>query len=194
MAHGLLTFVDWALGSGGSMMTADDDDDDVSPLLPPHRHTRTFVRAYTRPLPRVSRVSALVVVVVVVVDDGVWRSVDATALDVDPPSSLSLCLSTAMGSQRTRNRDQRLDYHRPTGWPLPTTATTTTRTVRLVVWNRLRTGWGTTCSSSVPGAVTKPKHGGPIVDAMIRIPNGALHTDWVLYWHAPLIPIPPAHA
>lgn len=61
------------------------------PLLPPHRHTRTFVRAYTRPLPRVTRVSALAVVVVVVVDDGVWQSVDATApLDGGPPTIFSL--------------------------------------------------------------------------------------------------------
>lgn len=40
-------------------------------------------------------------------------------------------------------------------------------------------------------------HGGPIVgtdQCDPDRPNGALHTtDWVLCWHAPLIPIPPAH-
>lgn len=39
MAHGLVTMVDWALGSGGSMMT---DDDDVSPYFLP---TDTLVRS-----------------------------------------------------------------------------------------------------------------------------------------------------
>lgn len=58
--HGLVTtMVDWALGSGWRLsLSLDDDDDDV--ILPSYP-TDTLVRssrAYTRPRPRVTRVSA----------------------------------------------------------------------------------------------------------------------------------------
>lgn len=75
MAHGLVTMVDWALGSGGSLSL--DDDDDRWPMMmmyPPTSSppTQSYVRPclHTSSLPRVTRVSALVVVV----DDG-WRCV-----------------------------------------------------------------------------------------------------------------------
>lgn len=76
---------DWSLWSRLGARIGWFDDDRwrwCIPLLPPHRHTRTFVRAYTRPLPRVTRVSALVVVVV---DDGVCGDrLTRRPWDVDP--------------------------------------------------------------------------------------------------------------
>lgn len=104
-------------------------------------------------------------VVVVVVDDGVWQSVDATAPGCGPTV---LSLPQWITTRRPR-RLQRL-------WVAANDDTHTNN--HLLVTMVESTGRE---RSSVPGAILKPKHGGPIVDAMISGHQTVLtDTDWVL--------------
>lgn len=188
--------LDWALGSGGSMMT---DDDDVSPYFLP---TDTLVRSsvLTHVLYRVlhgSPPSWWWWWMTVCGGDRLMRRL----LDVDTPTSLLLGHN---GISRSILQRQRWPTTWPTyvWWPLTTRNLSTCEPQRLrLLWsnqlvNRRSTyRWGNWFSVGALRHETEHTGTDRRTDQCDPDqPNGALHTtDWVLCWHAPLIPIPPAH-
>ena len=140
MAHGLVTMV--STGRSDRVVRWWPMTMMYPPTSSPPTHSYVFVRAYTRPLPRVTRVSALVVVVV---DDGVcgdrltrrpWPMGCGGPANVTSPRpqwdlSRSTCATSTTYDDDGDDDDDNYFVGARRWWPSTTTNTRNTRTCHL---------------------------------------------------------------